>query len=487
MSETPPSDITPANPTLGAKFKASSSKGSKLIIVCVLALLMSIPALFVFMILNERTHRAESVSREIGQLMGGPQVFLGPVLSVPYIVPAKTAVVASGARTLSPTENGTLIVFPQEAYAEVTSRSEVRSRSMFRVPVYTSDLKFAATFDLSRVLSEAKPGALLLWDKAEILTGASDSRGARKDITLQVGPQKLIMSPSLLSVTLPYSHNRNGDGGNSGGPMSLFSAPVSGLSSETPLKVEAQMRFTGAQKLGVMAYGKTTAVKLSGDWNYPSFGGDFLPANRAFHHDAGTPLLKGEVDLKSGFEATWSVPYVARGIPGIVDFNALSKLSRSELSVTFVEPTNPYQSVGRSLKYAMLFVGLVFLAYFLFESTSKQEVHPAQYVLVGLAQITFYLLLLSFAERIGFDAAFLVAASATVLLISAYAGMIFKSRLRFGAALAAFGLLYAMIYLLMRMEDYALLVGAVAAFGVIAAVMILTRNINWYGRTDTSA
>jgi inner membrane protein len=143
--------------------------------------------------------------------------------------------------------------------------------------------------------------------------------------------------------------------------------------------------------------------------------------------------------------------------------------------------------VQRSLKYALMFVGLVFLAYFLFETMQKRRVHPAQYVLIGLAQIIFYLLLLSLAERVGFDLGFAIAATATVTLISAYAGWVFNQAKQGYIALAAFTALYALIYILMRLEDWALLVGAVASFAAIAAVMYFTRNIDWYGTSAPAA
>jgi inner membrane protein len=141
---------------------------------------------------------------------------------------------------------------------------------------------------------------------------------------------------------------------------------------------------------------------------------------------------------------------------------------------------DPYQSVNRALKYVPLFVGLVFLSYFVFEVTARKRVHPAQYVLVGLAQLIFYLLLLSLAERIGFDWGFLVSGAATVALLSANANWIFRSRAQGLRALIVFSLLYFFIYLLLRLEDNALLVGAVASFVTVAAVMYFTRKIDWY-------
>ncbi len=208
---------------------------------------------------------------------------------------------------------------------------------------------------------------------------------------------------------------------------------------------------------------------MKSDWADPSFDGAFLPVSRHIG--------------KTGFTAVWSVPFIARGAPAEGGPDVLTRLQAGALGVSFVDPANPYQSVSRSLKYALLFVGLVFLAYFLFETMTRKRVHPAQYVLIGLAQIIFYLLLLSIAEQIGFDWAFLAAAGATVTLISTYAGWVFESRKQGGIAFGAFTLLYGLIYILMRLEDFALLVGAVASFAAITAVMYFTRKLDWYGVT----
>ncbi len=156
------------------------------------------------------------------------------------------------------------------------------------------------------------------------------------------------------------------------------------------------------------------------------------------------------------------------------------RLDTTALGMSFIEVADPYQSVSRSLKYVLLFLGLVFLSYFIFEATTGRRVHPAQYILVGIAQIIFYLLLLSFAERIGFDYGFLLAGTATVILLSANAGWMFSSRLQGVRALVIFTVLYTLIYLLLTLEDNALLVGAIASFLAVAAAMYFTRSIDWY-------
>lgn len=147
---------------------------------------------------------------------------------------------------------------------------------------------------------------------------------------------------------------------------------------------------------------------------------------------------------------------------------------------TSIREADTYRSVERSMKYVLLFLGLVFLTYFVFEATSGKRVHPAQYVLVGAAQIIFFLLLLSLAEKIGFDYAFLLAGGATVTLLSANAGWVFTSRPLGIRALGVFSLLYVLIYLLLRLEDDALLIGAISGFAAVAAAMYLTRRIDWY-------
>jgi inner membrane protein len=256
------------------------------------------------------------------------------------------------------------------------------------------------------------------------------------------------------------------------GDQQMFGVSAAALAQPgAKFAVQATMTVTGAQRLAVLAWGKTTNLHVKGDWAHPSYDGGFLPTSKAPPGDS--------------FDARWTVPFIARGVPAEGTSETLSRLGATALGVSFVEPANPYQSVQRSLKYALMFVGLVFLAYFIFETMSGQRVHPAQYVLIGLAQIVFYLLLLSIGERVGFDLAFVIAAAATVSLISAYAGWVFASRARGLQALAAFTVLYGLIYVLMRLEDWALLVGAVASFAAIAAVMFFTRKVDWYGSTAT--
>jgi inner membrane protein len=431
------------------------SMGLKLLLVCALALAMSVPALFVLGLLMDRTHRASEVSGEIGQLIGGPQTFLGPVLAIPYAVPPANAGQAP--------ERGVYIVFPAKGDATVKAVSEVRKRSLFKVPVYTADLDLEAAFDLTAVPSQAPAGAVLDWSRAEFLVGVSDPRGAKSDIVLSVGGKSLQLAPSAILPDQPADSNGGQD-------LHYFGAPAGELAAPgARFEARASLKFSGATRLAVLPYAKTTTLKTASDWPSPSFDGAFLPASSRI--------------WDRGFNAEWRVPFVARGAPGEGPRSVLARLQSQGLGVSFVQPADAYQSVGRALKYAILFVGLVFLAYFLFETQNGRRVHPAQYVLIGLAQMVFYLLLLSLGEQIGFDWAFLAAAGATVSLISLYAAWVFESRRQGVVAFGAFSLLYGLIYVLLRLEDFALIVGSLASFAAIAAVMYFTRGIDWYGQT----
>jgi inner membrane protein len=432
----------------------SLSMGVKLVVICVLALLMMIPAFFVSDLVRERTQRASDVVREISSHVGGQQTFLGPTLCIPYTIPAQSGT--------DSTKHGVYIVFPAQASATIKTTTEDRHRSLFKVPVFQADLKLDAAFDLTGVPVSAPQGAELDWSHAEIVVGVSDARGALADATLAMAGRTVTLTPSRITEHLLLGQNQS----ERLRLVTLAAAVDPAAKPDAKFSVTASLRFSGAQHIALLAYGKSTQLSMQGDWPSPGFDGGFLPASRSVS--------------ASGFRAEWSVPFIARGVRAEGPADSLSGLDATSLGVSFIEVADPYQSVSRSLKYLPLFLGLIFLSYFAFEVTTRKRVHPAQYVLVGMAQLIFYLLLLSFAERVGFDWAFLVAGSATVTLLSTNAGWIFSSRMQGLRAMVLFGLLYVLIYLLLRLEDNALLVGAVASFLAVASAMYLTRGIDWY-------
>jgi inner membrane protein len=435
------------------------SLGVKLFVVCGLALVMIIPALLVGGLVEDRTRRSDDVIREISSHVGGQQIFLGPTLAIPYVQPRSATEFA---------RRGMYLVFPTKASATLKVATQERHRSLFKVPVFQVDSKLDASFDLTGVPAALPQGAELDWGRAEILVGVSDPRGALADATLTANGNTSTLAPADISQNMTI-----GDQGSQLN-LKLFGSKVEGIAQpNAKFNVSSLLRFSGAQRIAVLAYGKATQLSMQGDWPSPGFDGGFLPASRNIS--------------PNGFTAEWSVPFMARGVRAEGQSESITGLDATALGVSFIEVADPYQSVNRSLKYVPLFLGLVFLSYFIFEVTTGKRVHPAQYVLIGIAQIIFYLLLLSIAERIGFDRGFLLASAATVTLLAANAAWIFSSRMQGVRAFAVFGCLYTLIYLLLRLEDNALLVGAIASFLAVAAAMYFTRGVDWYGSLTGSA
>ncbi len=320
------------------------SMGLKLIVVCGLALVMLIPALFVWLLVEDRSKRADEVVSEISEHVGGQQMFLGPTLAIPYTIPAVTAT--------DSTKHGIYLVFPTRGTGVVKVATEERRRSLFKVPVFRADAQLSGSFDLSGLPAAAPPGAQLEWDRAEMVVGVSDPRGALADAVLSTGGKTLTLFPASVAQNLSV--------GGEGSPLfklTLLGTKIEGVvQPNAKFDAAATLKFSGAQRLAVLAYGKTTQLKMQGDWASPGFDGGFLPVTRNVSN--------------SGFDADWSVPFIARGVRAEGTAESITGLDATALGVSFIEVADPYQSVTRSLKYVVLFLGLIFLSYFIFEVTT---------------------------------------------------------------------------------------------------------------------
>jgi len=437
--------------------------GGKAIMVFILALLMAVPLLFVIALVNDRAHRAHQVVDDVSSLQGGQQAVLGPQLVAPYAAPDDKGVMRAA---------GWYVVSPEHGRAVAQVETSTLHRGIFDVPVYRAVVDLKADFGPLPTTLDLPPGAVVDWSKAQVVLGFSDLRGAQADVSA-------IFTEGDHATALAFAPSpgvRLGNGSSDDGSMpatgafGLVGAPGAALVATRGGTLTSHLEFTGAQRLSILPFAKSTTAAVAGNWPAPSFDGGFLPSVRNVSEQS--------------FTAQWTVPFMARGLAahGTADNISLGQLGNKALGVSFIPANNPYDNVNRALKYAVMFVGLVFLSFFVFEALSGQRLHPAQYLMIGLAQMVFYLLLLSLAEYVGFDWGFLAAGGATVLLIGIYAGAVFKSRAYGARALVVFTLVYALSYLLMRLEDFALLAGSLASFIGLAAAMYLTRNIDWYGK-----
>ena len=458
--------------------KFGRSVGIKLLFVCALVLLMGIPALFISLISHERAGRAQDVMNDVSARYGGAQTILGQVLVIPYSLIDRNGDLSS---------SGEYIVFAEDGKIDVPNlKTTVRKRSLYKVPTYEADMTLTARFEMpnttpDKTVLNAGGASQVVWGNAKILVGISDVRGLRDDVYLTLPDgSKRKFSPALdhaspeqavSAVKREFIRHR---GLMDISPLQFMQVDVADLvNAGGDITFSTKLALAGSSNLSIIPFAKSTKAELIADWPHPSFIGHYAPSQREISSD--------------GFSASWSVPFLARGIAGSGPSQTLNLgtfVSR-EMSVNLITPVTPYQNVNRALKYAILFIGIVFLVYFLFETLVDVRVHAAQYVLVGLVQCVFYLLLLAFAEHVGFTVAFIIAACATIAVTTLYAGAVFGSsyRLRAGAVFAA---TYGLLYVLMRMEDFALMVGALTSFLAIAGTMYLTRNVNWYGGKTSS-
>jgi inner membrane protein len=256
-----------------------------------------------------------------------------------------------------------------------------------------------------------------------------------------------------------------------GFPISAIGAPLRGAAElqSAPRTIDIRLEVAGTESLRFLPLGRATRLTLNGNWAHPGFTRGFLPTERHITSDK--------------FDANWRVLDLNRGYPGQWFQNEVQgpALEESAFGVDLVQPVDLYVQAERSVKYAGLFIALSLLTLFLWEHLARESLHPIQYGLMGLALSMFYLLLLALAEHIGFANAYIVAALALCSLLGVYLAGAFRSARAGSGSAVAFGLVYALLYLLITSEDYSLLAGALGLFAILATVMVLTRRINWYG------
>jgi inner membrane protein len=424
----------------------------RLIFMTFLALALLIPLAWVWEIVAERATRRDDAAREIGATWGGAQYVAGPVIAVPYTVPRSVDAAGHPDSAIR-----TAMFLPQDLQIDGSLRAETRSRGIFDVIVYHVQLHVKGRFPALDV-SDIQRAESIDWGHATLNVGVSDPRGLTQRTTVKWNGRDVPMTGGVAD-------------------LGLFSAGLRGdLPALDPLSSAMPFEFTldlnGTRELWFVPTAQQTDVQLEGTWPHPSFSGRALPETRQI-----TP---------AGFTARWRMqdfarPFASRWTSAGMNREQLSQQANaSAFGLLLVQPVDIYQQTERAVKYAALFIVLTFLVFFLWEIFHASLLHPVQYAFVGFALCVFYLLLVSLSEHVGFDPAYAIAAGATVALITGYARSILRGTRPALSVLAALATLYGFLYLLLRLEDYALLAGSVGLFIVLAAVMFITRRMNWY-------
>jgi inner membrane protein len=262
------------------------------------------------------------------------------------------------------------------------------------------------------------------------------------------------------------------------GSRLIWRCDISSLLNEGSLNYEISLKLRGSNSLNYLPTGNTTTVKMTSDCSTPSFCGNFLPTERNVTND--------------GFKAEWKVLAINRSFSQIVSGSKWNSMNIDShhlygddsgddiFGVELRLPVEQYQQNERAVKYAYLIVLLTFAIVFFVELRHERRIHPVQYLLVGIAIMLFYTLLLSFSEHLSFLVAYIIATVMTVTLLACYLGSIMHSRkvgLLIGSVLTV---CYTFIYILLQIESYALLVGSIGLFAVLAIAMIASRKVEWY-------
>ena len=437
----------------------------KILMVVAMTLAILVPLMMIRGTIHERQAYRNDAVRDIAANYGGRQVFGGPVLVVPYTETVEEEVTESTGevRRIARRTTGKWTFFPDTLAVDGALQPDIRRRGLHEVRVYQWEGTAQAKFDV-RIPADGADGVHREIGQPWLSIGIADVRGLRGEPELLLDGRRVVLAQGIGHADGPGLHVR-------------LDAPAAGSRLALDARIALQLR--GTEAFGMMPYGRSNDLRLQSPWPHPKFEG-VSP-----QHD---------ID-RSGFRARWQVASVstnaqrrylqdpALALPERIE-ERLSGMPWSpvpdSVSVSLVDPVNPYLQADRASKYGLLFVLLTFVGFFMFELVKQLRIHPIQYALVGLALAIFFLLLIALSEHFAFGWSYLAASAACIGLIGFYLAAVLRSRLRGLGFATMLATLYAALYGLLVSEDNALVLGAGLLFVILAALMVATRKVDWY-------
>jgi inner membrane protein len=422
--------------------------------IVVLGLALIVPLRMVDGLVDERRALRNRVVEDVAQSGVGAQRLEGLVLILPCTDRYDEKETLDNGRTVVRPRTVACDVFllPERLGIDGELDTEFRYRGIYPALVYRSQLNLEGIFSVPP--QTAPPGIHRTWGTPQIALGLGDVRGIRTVPVLKWN-----------GASAPF-------GAGAG------KAPwAQGIHADVPLDpaLGGQASFTleldlaGMEHFQIVPAAGEVVTNLRSSWPHPSFVGRFSPRTRTVN--------------EAGFEAAWHTSDLStnvrqafrRCLNGQCD-----DYLNSAFGVSLIQPVDVYQRTYRALHYGILFVALTFTLFFLYEIRSGLRMHPVQYALVGIALLAFFVLLLAFAEHVGFGIAYLIAAGACIGLVGSYVRYTLGTRARAASLVALLAGLYGALYTVLGSEDYALLMGALLLFAALAAFMLITRRLDWY-------
>ncbi|MDD2983683.1 MAG: cell envelope integrity protein CreD [Crocinitomicaceae bacterium] len=418
--------------------------------ILLIILLLMIPTSSIRGLIYERENTQEEAIHEVSSKWGEAQTISGPFISIPYYRYHKEYSKKDSTEKIIQFKEY-IHILPSQLDIQGSINPEKRYRGIYEIVVYNSQLNISGTFNKFDIGTLDIQQKNILFDKAEFVVGINDLRGIEEQIKLTWGTEKVSFNPGVSSNDVVGT-----------GINALLKLDPT---DSTKYTFNLSIHLKGSQQLYFTPVGKITDINISSEWPNPSFNGAFLPDHRNIS--------------EKGFKANWNVLHLNRNFPQIWIGDQHS-IQESAFGIDLLLPVDNYQKSYRSIKYAILFIVFTFLVFFFIEILNKVFIHPIQYILVGVALIVFYTLLLSISEHLQYNLAFIVSALATLILIAGYVRAILSSAKLMWLITGILTVLYSFIFVIIQLQDYALLIGSIGIFIILGLVMYFSRKINWY-------
>ncbi|BFM17917.1 cell envelope integrity protein CreD [Maricurvus nonylphenolicus] len=435
----------------------------KIVIIFAIGMLVLIPTSMVQYKIYERQGYLEQAKSSVAQSWTGSQLIVSPVLVIPYRVGAAEKSGFYSSKELQQASAKTSqrfeIVVPDNLQQQFTVTNSSVFKGIYEVPVYGSSLSISGAFSepkLQQALAKIKRQPRFVDINEPYLSlHIADMRGIDQTPELTLNGSAVALSP----------------GSQIDGLASGLHSALGGMDRlAKTLEFSLDFSLRGMGSFSFMPLADEATSSMQSNWPHPEFIGASLPKTREI--------------TAAGFTASWKSSrfsgYGADLMSRCAGDGHCESLRNAASGVSFIQPVDIYLQSERSIKYAMLFIGLSFITFFIFEHITRQPIHPIQYAFVGLAISVFYLLLISLAEHIAFIWAYTIGVlccSSLLLFYVRYMLRSLRSAVLFSAMIVA---LYGVLYVIVQAEDYALLMGSILVFLVLTVLMYVTRNIDWY-------
>lgn len=440
-----------------------TSVTARMLMVGFLVIVLLIPLSYINTLITKRSNRQESVVNEINEKWGNEVLFYGPILKIPYKTYSEKIITSTNIkenRTEKIEHINYAYFFPKklDMYANITPQE--KKRGIYKTSVYKGEFKINGTYEKPDFTTINVNETDIMWNKATIIIKTSNLKGINNQVSINFDQQIFSFLPqyevenklNLNDITLNKLETAF---------LDKKVLPTDKLDSNFSIN----FNISGSKQIRIIPIGKETNLNIVSNWNTANFIGDFLPLN-------------SDKITKSGFDAKWKVLHINRPFSQEY-FEILPNLNKFAFGVNFMIPIDEYQKSERSVKYGFLVIALTFLIFFLIQSISKINIHPFQYFMIGLALTVFYTLLISISEHTNFLTAYIISGISVIVLITLYSKSILKTYkfpLLIGLSLTA---LYTFIFIIIQLENYALLVGSLGLFVILSTVMYASRKIDW--------